>query len=77
MTYIPIKVNCIIEAGVRYCENKDITAHEGGIILLVSSGLLIWVMAWIYVAVNMEKPLIALVCSVLLPLLITGLILLN
>ncbi len=55
MPYIPpmilpinthTEVNCIIEKGVRYCEDPIVTKQDIGIILIATIAVVLWFIGW-------------------------------
>ena len=70
------KVNCIVEGGVRYCENKDLKANEVGVILLFVAIIISWFALWMYIGEIFNSILITFGMGLLFPLVVGGFILL-
>jgi len=73
-----VKVDCIVQDGVKYCENTDLTSQEGGYALLLTAGILIWIFGWMYLMIEHDvHPAIVTFFALIFPLLLGALILLS
>lgn len=66
----------IIEEGVKYCENTDVTAHELGFILVGAAMYVIWFGLWIYLSTERNwNDALCMFMAIVFPLLLIGSIL--
>lgn len=89
MTPVPVVVpvnnvrNCIVQDGIRYCENKDVSPNEFGVALLFTVGILLWVMLWFWIGSKLESkfdvsfPAVLFIGGFIIPMAILGIILIT
>lgn len=76
------KVNCIIQNNKQYCEQKDLSKKDGGIVSLGIVGLILWISFWCWIALRFENntifnPVVIMIFGgIVLPLLIINIALL-
>ena len=72
------EITCIMQDGVRYCENNPLTKEQNGIMALGIVALMLWFMFWFWLSFKIEDrwgvfPLIPIILGGFgLPLLIIG-----
>lgn len=72
--------DCIVQDGVRYCEKKDMTRKEIGLLSFSIIAIILWIALWVWIGVVIEDRYgifgfpIAISGTILLPLLVIGII---